>query len=43
MPPKGVMAPMKPYFGPSIANKYKDPQKIINPKEKNLHAITTKR
>jgi len=43
VPPMGVIAPRKRNSEPSIANKYKDPQKKINPKEKNLHAITTKR
>ena len=41
-PPMGVIAPMKTKSGPSIANKYNDPQKKSNPKEKNLQASTTK-
>ena len=43
VPPIGVIAPRKWNSEPSIANKYNDPQKKINPKEKNLQAITTNR
>lgn len=39
----GVMAPINAYFEPVIASKYNDPLKKINPKEKNLQAITTNR